>query len=226
MLSEKQILEIRKHLEKAQNPLFFYDNDVDGFCSYVLLRRFIGRGKGVAVRSHPDIDEDYARKVQELKADYVFVLDRPILGEKFVKEIGIMNLPIVWIDHHDIINDKIDNIFCFNPRAHGKYNGECTSYCSYLVSNRKEDIWIALMGWIRVPVAPTTITSARSWTMVWNASTTATLAAASRSVIELFGPRRSLYIARWQAGILGRYLRSHKGFILGSPSVAQREKSK
>lgn len=32
MLTEKQISEIREHLEKAQNPLFFFDND-DGLCS-------------------------------------------------------------------------------------------------------------------------------------------------------------------------------------------------
>jgi len=106
MLSKKQILEIREHLERAQNPVFFYDNDADGLCSYVLLRRLIGRGKGVAVRSHPDVDEGYAKKAQELNADYIFVLDRPVLGERFVEEISKLQLPIVWIDHHDLKDEK------------------------------------------------------------------------------------------------------------------------
>ena len=30
MLTEKQLKEIREHLEKAQNPVFFFDNDADG----------------------------------------------------------------------------------------------------------------------------------------------------------------------------------------------------
>ncbi len=149
MLLEKQILEIREHLERAKSPLFFYDNDVDGFCSYVLLRKFIDRGKGIAVRSHPDIDEDYAKKAQELGADYIFVLDRPILGEKFVEEIRKLQLPIVWIDHHDVYkNEKYENVFLYNPRVHGEYNNEPTSYWSYLASNRKEDMWISLIGCI------------------------------------------------------------------------------
>jgi single-stranded DNA-specific DHH superfamily exonuclease len=39
MLNDKQIDEIREHLEKAQNPLFFFDNDDDGLCSFLLLQR-------------------------------------------------------------------------------------------------------------------------------------------------------------------------------------------
>src|SRR3990167_9586407 len=102
MLSEKQILEIREHLERAQNPLFYYDNDADGLCSFIILRKFIGRGKGVAVRSFPDLNASYARKAAELNADYVFVLDKPVISKEFVKEIDNLGLPLVWIDHHDL----------------------------------------------------------------------------------------------------------------------------
>ena len=80
MLNEKQITEIREHLEKAQNPLFFYDNDCDGLCSFLILRRFLGRGKGVAVRSFPELNAKYARKAKELGADYIFVLDKPLIS--------------------------------------------------------------------------------------------------------------------------------------------------
>ena len=48
MLSEKQMQELKEHLDRAQNPLFFFDNDADGLCSFLLLARYIGRGKGVA----------------------------------------------------------------------------------------------------------------------------------------------------------------------------------
>ena len=30
--TEKQIKEIRDHLDRAQNPVFFFDNDPDGLC--------------------------------------------------------------------------------------------------------------------------------------------------------------------------------------------------
>ena len=37
MLKENQIQEIRDHLNKAQNPVFFFDNDVDG-CFAAIIR--------------------------------------------------------------------------------------------------------------------------------------------------------------------------------------------
>src|SRR3989338_9143033 len=119
MLTEKQLQEIREHLEKAQNPVFFYDNDADGLCSYVILRRFIGRGKGVVIRSFPDLNASYAKKAQELNADYVFVLDKPVVSKEFIEEIDKLGLPLVWIDHHEIESslDKIGykHLFVYNP---------------------------------------------------------------------------------------------------------------
>ena len=147
MLSEKQILEVREHLEKAQNPLFFYDNDADGLCSFILFRKFIERGKGIAVRSHPDIDENYAKRAQELNADYIFVLDRPILGKKFVEEIRKLQLPIVWIDHHSIEEDY-DDISVYNPTKSKEKSSEPVSYLAYKVTERKEHMWLAIMGCI------------------------------------------------------------------------------
>lgn len=150
MLSDAQIMEIREHLERAVNPIFFYDNDADGFFSHVLLRRFAGKGKGVAVRSHPDIDVGYTRKVHELKGDCVFVLDRPHLGKAFVEEIKQLNLPIIWIDHHDTIVEDYgyENLFAYNPLRGEEKSAEPVTYMSYKITGRKEDLWIAVMGCI------------------------------------------------------------------------------
>jgi len=150
VLSDKQILEIREHLERAQNPVFFYDNDADGLCSYVMLRKFIDRGKGVAVRSHPDVDERYAKRVQELSGDYIFVLDRPMLGEKFVSEIKSLGLPIVWIDHHEVEDEKLDYdaLYRYNTLDGKNGSNEPVAYWAYKISGRKEDVWVALMGCI------------------------------------------------------------------------------
>jgi single-stranded DNA-specific DHH superfamily exonuclease len=149
MLTKKEISEIRDHLEKAQNPVFFYDNDADGLCSYILLRKFLGRGKGVAIRTHPGLDVGYAKKAQELNADYIFVLDRPYLGKEFVEEIEKFKLPIVWIDHHET-DEKHDyeNLYIYNPNNSNKKSNEPITYWSYKITNKKEDIWLAIMGCI------------------------------------------------------------------------------
>jgi single-stranded DNA-specific DHH superfamily exonuclease len=73
MLNKESKKEIREHLEKAQNPVFFFDNDQDGLCSFLLLQRFIGRGNGIAVKSFPEMTVDYFRRVLELNADYIFI---------------------------------------------------------------------------------------------------------------------------------------------------------
>ncbi len=157
MLTEKQIIEIKEHLEKAQNPMFCYDNDADGFCAFLLLRRFIGRGYGVAIRSYPDFDIQYLKKAEQLKADYIFVLDKPLISDKFVKEADLMQIPIVWLDHHYMKVSKFKkefskfkNFYFYNPCLNkGKEkSSEPTSYLAYKATEKKEDVWIALMGCI------------------------------------------------------------------------------
>lgn len=147
MLTSQQIKEIKEHLEKAQNPLFFFDNDNDGLCSFLLLQRFIGRGKGVAIKSFPDMNESYYRKVHELKPDYIFILDKPVVSDEFIKKANQDNVPVVWIEHH--ITDKLPNkeVYYYNPYFNNKTN-EPTSYIAYKVANKKEDIWLAVIGCI------------------------------------------------------------------------------
>jgi len=155
MLSKKQSEEIIEHLEKAQNPVFLYDNDADGLCSFVLLRRFIGRGKGVAIRSYPELDAGYARRARELGADYIFVLDKPLLSKGFLEETDRMQIPLVWIDHHEIpeqksLAGKFENTYLYNPsHKNGKNKSfEPVTAIAYGITKRKEDVWLAMMGCI------------------------------------------------------------------------------
>lgn len=155
MLTSKQIEEIKEHLNKAQNPIFFFDNDSDGLCSFLLLRKYIGRGKGVAAKSFPDLSEGYVRKIYELNPDYIFVLDKPKISKGFIKKVLEINLSIVWIDHHGIgeQNSDIDKrIFYYNPllvkNKNIKSSSEPVTYWSYKIANRKEDLWLAFCGCI------------------------------------------------------------------------------
>jgi len=146
MLSPQQINEIKEHLEKAQNPVFFFDNDADGLCSFLLLQRYIGRGKGVAIKSFPELDTSYFRKVLELKADYIFILDKPTVSENFLKEVEKYNIPVVWVDHHDVKIEIPDFVSYFNPLFNKPSSNEPVTVLCYQISKRKEDLWIAVVG--------------------------------------------------------------------------------
>ncbi|MBU2562695.1 MAG: hypothetical protein KKF68_03480 [Nanoarchaeota archaeon] len=154
MLNKKQVEEIKEHLDKAQNPLFFFDNDQDGLCSFLLLQRYLGRGRGVPIRSFPELTEDYFRKIDELKADYVFILDKPLVSKEFFEKIHQINIPVVWIDHHAINREDIpDFVNYYNPLLEESDEKNyliappVTYYC-YQISQKKQDLWIAIIGCI------------------------------------------------------------------------------
>ena len=147
MLTKKQVKEIKEHLEKAQNPIFFFDNDQDGLCSYIIMRKFCEKGKGVQVKSYPSMDKDYFRKVNELKADYIFILDKPVVDNGFFEEAEKVNIPVVWIDHHE--NDKKSihsSVHYYNPVFNRKKTNEPVTHLCYQISGRKEDLWLDIIG--------------------------------------------------------------------------------
>ena len=147
MLNKTQINEIKEHLDKAQNPLFFFDNDQDGLCSFLLLQRYLERGKGFPVKSIP-LEENYFRKINELNPDYLFILDVPDVSQEFFKEIEKINLPVVWIDHHQTDKKKIPEfVNYYNPYL-GKKIPSATTYLCYQINKKKQDLWIAILGCI------------------------------------------------------------------------------
>jgi len=147
MLTKKQVKEIKEHLEKAQNPVFFFDNDQDGLCSFIILRKFCEKGKGVQVKSYPSMNKDYFRKVNELKADYIFILDKPIVEKDFFEEADKNNIPVVWIDHHEIDRESIPKfVNYYNPLFNKKKSSEPVTHLCYQISGRKEDLWLDIIG--------------------------------------------------------------------------------
>ena len=155
MITKKQIIQIREHLDKAQNPLFFFDNDNDGLCSFLLLQRYIGRGKGFPVKTAPELTKDYFRKVKELEPDYIFILDQPEVSKDFFSEIEKINLPVVWIDHHEIDKKKIPKgVNYYNPLFNKKKSNEPVTALCYQIANKKEDLWIAIIGCISDKFVP------------------------------------------------------------------------
>ncbi|MAH50696.1 hypothetical protein CMI37_33060 [Candidatus Pacearchaeota archaeon] len=146
MLTQTELTQIREALEQSQNPLFFFDNDVDGLCSFLILQRALGRGKGVAVKSFPELNAQYLRKINELNPDAVFILDKPQVGADFIEGVEEKNLPLIWIDHHEVKIPKklLEKISYYNSFP----TSEPVTYLSQKVFNREQDLWLAMIGCI------------------------------------------------------------------------------
>ncbi len=139
MLTEKQYQQIKEELDNCQNPLFFFDDDPDGLCSFLLLYRYKKEGHGIVVKTHPKLDIRSAPKVEQYAADKVFVLDVAQLEQDFI---DACKVPIIWIDHHG--PHEMDNVKYFNPRLTKKDSNIPTTCMCYKVVQR--DLWIAMLG--------------------------------------------------------------------------------
>jgi len=139
MISDEQIAEFRKLLDSSERPLFFFDDDPDGLCSYLLLRTYAGRGKGVVVKSTPTLSTEYLRKVREVRPDRIFVLDKPGIEQDFIDEAGVQ---VVWLDHHPV--NKVNGVHYFNPMLDNTKDNRPTSYWAYKIS--KGSLWMAMVG--------------------------------------------------------------------------------
>lgn len=147
MLSLKQLRELREHLDKSQNPLFLFDNDVDGLCSAVILQRASGKGKSIAIKSFPGLDSTYLKRIDELSPDYIFILDKAEVELDFLKGVYERGLPLVCIDHHpmEIPKEKMNLMSYYSSAENG---GEPTTFLAHMIYERKEDEWLAMIGCI------------------------------------------------------------------------------
>jgi single-stranded DNA-specific DHH superfamily exonuclease len=141
-LTKEQVDKIRDELDNCKNPLFFFHDDPDGLCSFLLLYKYKGDGHGVIVkRATPTVDGQFVSKVAEYNADKVFILDIAVVDQEFVDSI---NVPVIWIDHHQPL--ELTNTKIFNPRIKNKDDGTPVTYMCHQVV--QENIWIAAVGCI------------------------------------------------------------------------------
>ncbi len=141
MLTKKHYDEIREELDSCKNPIFFFDDDPDGLCSFLLLYRYLKEGHGFVVKTHPTLDASFANKIKEYHADKAFVLDVANLEQDFI---DASKVPVVWIDHHGPYQRS--NVKYFNPRLIKSDSNVPTTYMCYQVA--KQDLWIAALGCI------------------------------------------------------------------------------
>jgi len=141
MLTPAQISLLQEELKTAKNPVFIYDSDADGLCSFLLLFRVYREGKGIRVNNTSNMDEQFVRKVQEINPDKIFILDIPVIDQQFV---DMLKVPVFWIDHHQ--PQQIKNVHYFNPRLKDAAAYVPTTRMAYQVSQDQDDLWIAAAG--------------------------------------------------------------------------------
>jgi len=138
MISKVELKEIRNYLELSQSPLFLFDDDNDGLCSFLLLRKFIQRGNGLQIKTNPEITESSLNLVTNHNPDYIFILDKPLVSQEFIDEAKI---PIIWIDHHPPVKRR--KVKYFNPMLKSNKETSTTYWCYKTVDG---SLWIAVIG--------------------------------------------------------------------------------
>lgn len=147
MLTDDQIKEIRTELDGCRNPLFFFHDDPDGLCSFLLLYGYKKEGSGFIVKSVPKMDEKFLKKVQEYTPDKIFIADIAVVDQKFIDN---ANAPVVWIDHHEPL--KRHKVKYFNPRVNDKGANVPATLICYKVAD--DNLWIAMTGCVGDWVTP------------------------------------------------------------------------
>ncbi|MBW2992501.1 hypothetical protein KY345_04760 [Candidatus Woesearchaeota archaeon] len=152
MISEKQIKEIREELDYSKRPLFFFHDDPDGLCSFLLLYKYVREGKGIVIKSSPKVGVQFLPKVEEYGPDKIFILDIALVNQDFLDKVKV---PVIWIDHHDPLDR--DNVKYYNPRLNDADDNTPVSYYCYQATQREEDLWIAICGivgdWFMLPLS-------------------------------------------------------------------------
>ena len=140
MITKKEIEKFRAYLKKSENPLIFYDDDPDGLCSYLILKKYIQKGKGAVLKTTSTLDLKMYHKITEYSPDLVIILDIPIVTQEFINKV---NVPILWLDHHPPLKRK--GVHYFNPKDKKEGEGLPTTYLMYKIAEEKE-LFLGTLG--------------------------------------------------------------------------------
>lgn len=102
---------LKRELDDCYRPMYFFHDDPDGLCSFMLVYDYVGEGVGVPVKSAPCIDMKFLPKVKYYQPDKVFVLDIATINQDFLDEVKTRT---VWVDHHEPLDRN--KVIIFNPR--------------------------------------------------------------------------------------------------------------
>ncbi len=138
-LTKQEVERIRKEIEESKNPLFFFHDDPDGLCSFLLLYGMKREGDGVILKIPPEMGPGFLKQVEYYNPDKIFILDKARVSQEFIDG---AKRTVIWIDHHGPY--KRENVLYFNPRVHDKNINVPASYLCYQVAEK--DLWISVIG--------------------------------------------------------------------------------
>ena len=139
MLTQKEIEFLQEELITAKNPLFIYDGDGDGLCSFLQFYKLNPECHGVVFKKAGSLDAEFLRKVGEYHPDAIFILDIANVDQEFLDKVK----NAYWLDHHSPSERK--NVKYYNPmiKSKGKDN-KPISYWAYKITG--ESSWLAMTG--------------------------------------------------------------------------------
>lgn len=138
-LTKEQLQRLKELFDSCARPLILFDDDPDGFASFLLIYKHVREGRGVPVKNAQDLGVEMAKKINDYSPDLVVIVDVPFMKQDFLDKI---KTKIVWVDHHPIIERK--GAEYFNPRTEDPKDNRPTSYWIYKVL--EENLWIAMIG--------------------------------------------------------------------------------
>jgi len=148
-LTRQENEEIKAELVSSETPFFLFHDDPDGLASYILLKRFIHKGRGMMVKAEPNVDDRFLVAVKSVRPDTLFVLDVALMQQSFVNTVlspmfGVKK--IVWIDHHQPM--ELMQVKYYNPRTHLVHdNPPVSDLCFKIVEKTNpNDLWLAMAG--------------------------------------------------------------------------------
>lgn len=141
MLTQKEIIEINSLIDGSTNPLFMFDDDPDGVCAYLLLKKYYKKGEGFALKGPPNITVETLNVITKYNPDLIIVLDKPLIDQEFIDQAPCK---IVWMDHHPLV--ERDNVNYYNPRKNDEKDNRPTTALAFSIV--KTNIWIAIIGCI------------------------------------------------------------------------------
>lgn len=127
MVSELQLQNARDLLEKSQRPIYFFDDDADGTCSFLQLYKYYKKGLGIIVKDSKTVETKYFDTVKYQGADLIILLDKPMVEMAFLNIAEENGIPVIMVDHHPPVPVTKKTLY-INPMLQNPEDNRSTSY--------------------------------------------------------------------------------------------------
>ncbi len=144
LIPEERLNELHNELVTSARPVYFFDDDPDGLCSFLICYKTIKEGHGIIVKANPGLSTVLADKAKSYSPDKIFILDKAVIDQDFINELN--RIPTVIVDHHKVLDLKHVNYF--NPRKYDPSKQKPTTHWCYKAARNEDLLWLYAIGCI------------------------------------------------------------------------------